>query len=76
MPISWKHLPPDKKNISLVLIVYFILFFLAFVWPTLYRYEKTACNGSRSCLVRINRITTTTEVLWGAEWILAREETQ
>jgi len=39
-----------------------VILFALFVWPTLYKYEKTD-RGREHCLVRVNRITGTTYIL-------------
>lgn len=47
------------------------LAFGAFVWPTMYRYDHTTNGVGMSLLVRTNRFTGSSEVLWpGAqpEW--------
>ena len=45
--------------------------FAAFVWPTLYRYDRLATGAGRSLPVRMNRLTGHTEVLYPSGWVAA-----
>jgi len=51
-----------SKGIIIIALIILMLF-AAFVWPTMYRYDKFP-----SKLVRTNRITGGSEMLWGDGW--------
>jgi hypothetical protein len=51
-----------------MLLVLAGLLFAAFVWPTLYRYERYYYGYNSSTIVRINRITGTAEFLSTSGW--------
>jgi hypothetical protein len=52
-----------------VLVCVFVLLFGYFVWPTRYKYLDTPLViGKLKCPVRVDRITGTTQILFGSEW--------
>jgi hypothetical protein len=56
-----------RRRVYTAALVVATLAFLAFVWPTLYRYDRMAVEGN-NLPVRINRFTGATEFLLPSGW--------
>jgi len=53
------------SNRALAVLIAVAIFFAAFVWPTMYRYDRIGYGPGVDSPVRINRFTGYTEILAG-----------
>lgn len=60
--------------VSPLLLALTVLAVALFVWPTLYRYDRTAIPGWGQTLVRTNRFTGKSAYLSAAGWMTAEPE--
>jgi hypothetical protein len=57
----------DQYSLRLFCAFVFIMMFLIFFWPTIFKYEKVKTNRYE-VLVRINRITGNASMFYGNSW--------
>lgn len=60
----------SKKHLStFIMLILIIIVFSIFVYPTLYYYGKISDKNGGDILVKINRVTGHTEILYESGWI-------